>query len=71
MEIPHTAEAKVSEILTKITVLQGSLSPDKGEIPVLESDFDYNLFHVSAVIWILETIFRYTLRSIPILEVRL
>jgi UDP-2-acetamido-2,6-beta-L-arabino-hexul-4-ose reductase len=44
VEIPHTAEAKVSEILIKLQYYKEVYS-DKGEIPVLELDFDYNLFN--------------------------
>jgi UDP-2-acetamido-2,6-beta-L-arabino-hexul-4-ose reductase len=44
VEIAHTSEAKVSEILEKLNYYKTTYS-DKGEIPKLESDFDYNLFN--------------------------
>jgi UDP-2-acetamido-2,6-beta-L-arabino-hexul-4-ose reductase len=44
VEIAHTSEAKVSEILDKLNYYKTAYL-DKGEIPKLESDFDYNLFN--------------------------
>jgi UDP-2-acetamido-2,6-beta-L-arabino-hexul-4-ose reductase len=42
--IPHTAEAKVSEILVKLKYFQNSYQ-ETGEIPVLNNDFEFNLFN--------------------------
>ena len=42
--IPHTAEAKVSEILVKLKYFQNSYQ-ERGEIPVLNNDFEFKLFN--------------------------
>lgn len=42
--VEHTSEAKVSELLDKLKYFK-KLYMDNGEIPVLQSDFDYNLFN--------------------------
>lgn len=42
--VPHTSENKVSEVLAKLENFK-KLYFDGGEIPKLESDFDYNLFN--------------------------
>jgi UDP-2-acetamido-2,6-beta-L-arabino-hexul-4-ose reductase len=42
--IPHTAEAKVSEILTLMEYFRKSYQ-ENGEIPVLQNDFEYKLFN--------------------------
>jgi UDP-2-acetamido-2,6-beta-L-arabino-hexul-4-ose reductase len=44
LEIAATSEAKVSEILAKLNYYK-TIYADKGEIPKLDSDFDYNLFN--------------------------
>lgn len=44
MTVNHTAEAKVSELLDKLIDYKYKYQ-DNGEIPVLVSDFDYNLFN--------------------------
>lgn len=44
MTVNHTAEAKVSELLDKLLKFKNKYQ-DNGEIPVLKSDFDYNLFN--------------------------
>jgi UDP-2-acetamido-2,6-beta-L-arabino-hexul-4-ose reductase len=44
MTVNHTAEAKVSELLDKLIHYKDRYQ-DNGEIPVLASDFDYNLFN--------------------------
>ncbi|GAA5086399.1 NAD-dependent epimerase/dehydratase family protein [Chryseobacterium ginsengisoli] len=43
-EVPHTSVNKVSEVLTKLENYK-KLYFDNGEIPVLESKFDLNLFN--------------------------
>ena len=42
--IPHTAEAKVSEILVKLKYFQNSYQ-ETGEIPGLDNDFEFKLFN--------------------------
>ena len=42
--IPHTAEAKVSEILVKLNYFQ-NLYQESGEIPALQNDFEFKLFN--------------------------
>lgn len=42
--IPHTAEAKVSEILIKLRYFHNSYQ-ETGQIPVLQNDFDFKLFN--------------------------
>jgi UDP-2-acetamido-2,6-beta-L-arabino-hexul-4-ose reductase len=42
--IPHTAEAKVSEILARLNYFQSSYQKT-GEIPALNNDFDFKLFN--------------------------
>jgi UDP-2-acetamido-2,6-beta-L-arabino-hexul-4-ose reductase len=42
--IPHTAEAKVSEILVKLKYFQNSYQ-EKGEIPAIQNDFEFKLFN--------------------------
>jgi UDP-2-acetamido-2,6-beta-L-arabino-hexul-4-ose reductase len=42
--IPHTAEAKVSEILVKLKYFQNSYQ-ERGEIPALNNDFEFKLFN--------------------------
>ena len=42
--IPHTAEAKVSEILVKLKYFQNTYQ-EKGEIPALYNDFEFRLFN--------------------------
>lgn len=42
--VPHTSENKVSEVLARLENFK-KLYFDSGEIPQLESDFDYNLFN--------------------------
>lgn len=42
--IPHTAEAKVSEILSKLQNFKSQYQ-ENGLIPALDSDFDFNLFN--------------------------
>ncbi|NQV78065.1 MAG: SDR family oxidoreductase [Lutibacter sp.] len=42
--IPHTDEAKVSEILTLLEYFRKSYQ-EKGEIPVLQNDFEHKLFN--------------------------
>lgn len=44
LPIPHTAEAKVSEILVKLKYFQ-NVYQEKGEIPALNNDFEFNLFN--------------------------
>jgi UDP-2-acetamido-2,6-beta-L-arabino-hexul-4-ose reductase len=42
--IPHTAEAKVSEILVKLKYFQNTYQ-ETGEIPALNNDFEFRLFN--------------------------
>jgi UDP-2-acetamido-2,6-beta-L-arabino-hexul-4-ose reductase len=42
--VPHTAEAKVSEILVKLKYFQNSYQ-ETGEIPALNNDFEFKLFN--------------------------
>lgn len=42
--IPHSAEAKVSEILVKLKYFQNSYQ-ESGEIPALNNDFEFKLFN--------------------------
>lgn len=42
--IPHTAEAKVSEILATLKYFQSSYQ-ERGEIPPLQNDFEFKLFN--------------------------
>jgi UDP-2-acetamido-2,6-beta-L-arabino-hexul-4-ose reductase len=42
--LPHTAEVKVSAILTKIKYFQKSYQ-ERGEIPSLQNDFEFKLFN--------------------------
>ncbi|MDA7855548.1 NAD-dependent epimerase/dehydratase family protein, partial [Cyclobacteriaceae bacterium] len=42
--IPHTAEAKISEILVKLKYFQ-NLYQEKGEIPAIQNDFELKLFN--------------------------
>lgn len=44
LRVEHTAEAKVSELLDKFLYYK-KVYMENGEVPVLESDFDYNLFN--------------------------
>jgi UDP-2-acetamido-2,6-beta-L-arabino-hexul-4-ose reductase len=43
-QVPHTSEAKVSEILAKIQFYK-EIYQDKGEIPVIDNTFELNLFN--------------------------
>jgi UDP-2-acetamido-2,6-beta-L-arabino-hexul-4-ose reductase len=42
--IPHTAEAKVTELLSLLQYFRKSYQ-DKGEVPILNNDFEHNLFN--------------------------
>jgi UDP-2-acetamido-2,6-beta-L-arabino-hexul-4-ose reductase len=42
--LPHTAEAKVSEILVKLKYFQ-NIYQETGEIPALQNDFEFKLFN--------------------------
>src|SRR5690606_5520331 len=42
--VPHTAEAKVSELLSLLKVYKEEYQ-EKGEIPKLNNSFEHNLFH--------------------------
>ena len=44
LRIPHTAEAKVSEILVKLKYFHNSYQ-ERGEIPALNNDFEFKLFN--------------------------